>query len=386
MIGFLDFSEARAIARKRLPRALFEYIDRGTEAETALTALRRSFDRRRIVQRALRDVSNLDISTEIFGRRRTHPIIIAPTALAGLVEFNGEIAIARAAGEIGLPYCAATQASTRIEDVASSASTEDLWFQLYAWRDRSETARLVDRVRSLGIKTLVLTVDTPIGPKKVHNLRNGFSTPLKPSLTLALDLARHPRWTVGVMGRYWFTRGLPSYDNYPGEGRAAITQSVTDPRFALETNFDHETISSIRERWPGRLILKGIQHPDDAVLAKSLGADGIVVSAHGGRNVDSLAIPLMVLPQVRAAVGEKMLILADSGVQRGSDIAKLIGAGADAVLAGRVFLWALAAGGAAGVHQAFGLLVDELKGFMTLAGIRDLNELRQAQWLDDVPM
>jgi len=381
--GFEDFSEARSGAQRRLPRAIFDYIDRGTEAETALDALRRAFDRRRIVQRALCDVSTPDLSVEVFGRRRPHPLIIAPTALAGLVRYNGEVAMARGAGQAGLPYCAATQASTRIEEIVAGAPDADIWFQLYPWRDTAETLRLIDRVRALGIDTLLVTVDTPASPKKVHNRRNGFTIPLRPTATLALDLACHPGWTLGVMGRYWLTRGLPSYDNYPGGARAAITRSVTDPRFALQTDFGPDLMARLRQHWPGKLIIKGIQHPDDAEKAVALGADGLVVSAHGGRNLDSLALPLSVLPAIRAAVGGRALILADSGVRRGSDIAKLVAAGADAVLAGRSFLWALAAEGEAGVPRMSALLVEELRLFMAFAGMRSLAELRGARWIDD---
>lgn len=379
---FLDFSEMRAIARRHLPRAIFDYIDRGTEAETAISALRDAFDQRRIVQRALCDVTEPDLSADVLGTRRPHPVIIAPTALAGFVRYNGEMEMARGAGLAGLPYCAATQASTKIEEIAAAAPDAELWFQLYPWRDRGETFRLLDRVREQGITTLLVTVDTPGSPKKVHNLRNGFSIPLKPSAKLALDLMRKPGWSLGIMGRYWMTKGLPSYDNYPGEVRTAITRSVKDPRFALETNFGPDVIAAIRDYWPGKLIVKGIQHPEDAELAVSLGADGVSISAHGGRNIDSLALPLHILPDVRSAVGGKALILADSGIRRGSDIAKLIGAGADAVLVGRAFLWALAAGGEAGVQKAAGILVDELRTFMAFAGMRSLADLRAARWLD----
>jgi len=380
--GFLDFNEARARARRRLPRAIFDYIDRGTEAETAIAGLRKAFDGRRIVQRALCDVSTLDTSAIVFGRRRGHPLLIAPTALAGLVRYNGEIEIARAAGQAGIPYNAATQASTRVEDIAAGAPGAELWFQLYPWQDRDETARLLARVRSLGIDTLFVTVDTPGSPKKVHNRRNGFTIPLQPSLRLGLDLALHPRWTFGVMGRYWLSRGIPSYDNYPGEVRVAITRAVTDPRFALSRDFSADHIRRIRDGWPGKLVIKGIQHPEDAESALSFGADGVVISAHGGRNLDGLAYPISVLPDIRRAVGGRLTILADSGIQRGSDVAKLIGAGADAVLSGRSFLWALAAEGPAGVVRMTDLLLDELRTFMAFAGMRSLDDLRRARWID----
>lgn len=380
---FLDFAEARAAARRRLPRAIFDYIDRGAEGETAISDLRRGFDRRRIVQRALCDVTTLDTSVEALGANRPHPLLMAPTALAGLIRYNGEIEIARGAQAAGLPYVAATQASTRVEDIAAGAPETDLWFQLYPWRDPAETLRLIERVRALGIGTIFVTVDTPGSPKKVHNRRNGFTIPLRPSMKLGLDLATHPRWTLGVMGRYMLTRGIPSYDNYPGGARAAITRAVTDPRYALETNFSDDVIARIREAWRGKLVIKGLQHPEDATRALRLGADGIVVSSHGGRNLDSLACPLSVLPALRAAVGGRMTIFADSGVRRGSDIAKLIGAGADAVLSGRSFLWALAADGPRGVQRMADILVEELRNFMAFAGMRNLADLRQATWIDE---
>lgn len=380
---FLDFAEARAKAKRRLPRAIFDYIDRGAEGETAIGDLRSGFDRRRIVQRALCDVSSLDLSTEVLGQRRNHPLLMAPTALAGLVRYNGEVEIAQAAHLSGLPYAAATQASTRVEDIAAGAPETELWFQLYPWRDEAETSRLIDRVRALGVKTLLVTVDTPGAPKKVHNRRNGFTIPLTPSARLGLDLALHPRWTLGVMGRYMMTRGIPSYDNYPGEVRTAITRSVSDPRFGLETNFGDSVIARIRDQWKGALVIKGLQHPEDAEKAARLGAQGIVVSAHGGRNLDGLARPLSVLPALRAAVGGRVTIIADSGVRRGSDIAKLIGAGADAVLSGRSFLWALAAEGPAGVVRMADILVEELRNFMTFAGMQSLDDLRRATWIDE---
>lgn len=380
---FLDFNEMRQQARRRLPRAIFDYIDRGTEAETALQALRGGFDRRRIVQRALLDVTKPDTSIDILGKHYPRPIIIAPTALAGLVRYNGEAEISLGASDAGIPYCAATQASTRIEHIAAAAPNADLWFQLYPWRDHRETFRLLDRVAAQGIRTLLVTVDTPGAIKKVHNTRNGFSIPLKPNLKLTVDIARHPGWCFGVMGRYLMTRGMPSFDNYPGEVRTAITRAVNDPRFALETRFGPEIIKAIRDYWKGRLIIKGIQHPEDAETALALGADGVSISSHGGRNIDSLALPLRVLPDIRAAVGGKMLILADSGVRRGSDIAKLIGAGADAVLCGRAFLWALAAEGRAGVRHMTDILTDELRTFMAFAGAQRLDDLRRMRWLDE---
>ncbi|MDP3342192.1 alpha-hydroxy acid oxidase [Frigidibacter sp.] len=373
--GFLDFDEARVQARRFLPRALFDYIDRGTEAELALDALRQGFDRCRVVPRVLRPVAAPDISVSVMGRRYPTPLIVAPTALAGLVRHDGEVKIARAAGAAGVPFCAATQSSTSIEAIAGNARAAELWFQLYVWRDRGETWKLLDRVAAQGVQTLVLTVDTPASPKKIHNQRNGFGIPLRPSLRLAADLVRHPGWTLGVMGRYWAGSGLPSYANYPPAVGTQVTSAVIDPRFALDTILDLHFVEELRRRWPGKLVLKGIAHPDDASAAFGAGCDAVVVSSHGGRNHDSAATPLEMLPAIRAAVGAEATLLADSGVRRGSDVAKLLAAGADAVMLGRAPLYGLAAEGESGVEKMLSLIVEELRAFLMFSGVETTSAL-----------
>lgn len=377
---FEDFAEARRRAKAFLPRALFDYIDRGTEGESALSDLRRVFDARRVVPRVLQPVAAPDLTTWIMGRRHASPFIVAPTALAGLVRHDGEALAARAAQAAGVPFCAATQSSTSIEDIAARAPGADLWFQLYVWRDRNETWKLLERVAALGIDTLLLTVDTPASPKKVHNIRNGFGVPLRPSARLAVDLALHPCWTLGVMGRYRMRGGLPSYANYPGKVAAQITAAITDPRFSLDMVLDRAFLDELRRRWPGKLVLKGIFAGDDAILAFDAGYDAVVLSSHGGRNLDSATAPLHLLPRMRAAVGPDATILADSGVQRGSDAAKLLAAGANGVLLGRAPLWGLAAGGPEGATRMITILQDELRGFMAFAGAPDLGALARLGW------
>ncbi|MFD2237960.1 alpha-hydroxy acid oxidase [Aureimonas populi] len=378
---FLDFEEARARAKSFLPRALFEYIDRGTEGEQALVALRSGFDARRVVPHVLRPVSQIDLSARYLGDQRRSPLIIAPTALAGLVRFDGEVLMARAAAAAQVPFVVSTQSSTSIEAIAGQVPQAELWFQLYVWRDRTQTWKLLDRIARCGVETLLLTVDTPGSPKKVHNARNGFGVPLKPSLTLSLDLALHPRWTVGVMGRYLAQGGLPSYGHYPGSVAKAVTAAIRDERFALDMVLDNAFIAELRRRWSGRLLLKGILSAGDAVQAFEEGCDGIVVSSHGGRNHDSAAQPLEVLPGIRRAVGTSATILADSGVQRGSDAAKLLAAGADAVLLGRAPLYGLAADGEGGVVTMLDQLAEELRAFMAFTGAPDLGALSSCQWV-----
>lgn len=377
---FLDFHEARKKARSFLPRALFQYIDRGTECETAITYLHNKFSQKRVVPHILRPVSSPDISPDYLGEKHKSPFIIAPTALAGLVKYNGEVVMARAAQQAGIPFVVATQSSTSVEQVYAGAPDADLWFQLYVWKDKAETYKLLQRVRDCGIKTLVLTVDTPASPKKVHNIRNGFGIPLKPSMTLMGDLIRHPRWSLEVIARYAATSGLPSYANYPGEVTKDITKSIQDPRFALETVLDADFVQSLRDYWPHRLVIKGILAPSDAEVAFSLGADGIVVSAHGGRNIDSAVAPLDVLSKIRAAVGQDKTIFADSGVRQGSDAAKLLAAGANTVFLGRSPLYGLAAGGQQGVVTMLKHLSNELTAFMAFSGAPDLEALRDLEW------
>lgn len=379
--GFFDFAEAREKAKAFLPRALFEYIDRGTEAESALSALHAEFTTRRIVPRVMRPVTSPDLSAHYLGKSHANPFIIAPTALAGMVRYDGEIVMAKAAGRAGLPFVVATQSSTSIEKIAAAACESELWFQLYVWQDRSETWKLLDRVKACGVKTLVLTVDTPASPKKVHNKRNGFGVPLQPSATLALDLLCHLRWTLSVMGRYGMGKGFPSYAHYPGDVSRAITYSIQDPRFALDMVLDVEFLKELRDRWPHQLLMKGVLATQDAVAAFDAGCDGVVVSAHGGRNMDSAALPLEVLPAIRKAVGPDKTLFADSGIRRGSDAAKLLAAGADGVFLGRAPLYGLAAEGGEGVASILDQFNEELASFLAFAGAPDIKTLRQAEWI-----
>lgn len=373
--GFLDYSEARLQAERFLPRALFGYINRGTEGENALQSLRAAFDARRVVPRVLRVTSQPNLSSRFLGQSHPSPFVVAPTALAGLVRHGGEVSLARAASVHKMPVCLSTQASTRIEDVASAVPDAELWFQLYVWKDRAETWRLLDRVRQCGVETLLLTVDTPANPKKVHNLRNGFSIPLKPSVRLAWDLVLHWQWALGLLRH----GALPSFANYPQESSVSVTQAVHDPRFALDTALDMAFVGELRRRWHGKLLLKGILHPEDAKMAVEAGCDGIVASSHGGRNLDLSIPPISVLPRLREAVPDTV-ILADSGVQRGSDAASLLALGADGVLLGRAPLYGLAAGGEAGAASILAILTEELRSFMVFAGAREVADLARLEW------
>ncbi|MEJ8574372.1 alpha-hydroxy acid oxidase [Microbaculum marinum] len=371
----LNVADYRHGARRRLPRGLFEYVDRGTEDETGLAAIRRSLDAVRIVPRVLRDVSGIDLSTRIFGRTLPCPLIVAPTAAAGLLWHDGEVALASAAGAAGLPFCAATQSMTSIEAIRAGAPDADLWFQLYVWQDRDLVGALLERAAAAGATTLVLTVDTPISPKREYNTRNGFAIPIVPSATAAFDVARHPRWTWQVLLRYLRQGGMPTYANYPPEFRTALTRRAVSDRVRLSERVTWEDVEDLRRDWRGRLVLKGVLHVDDARRAADLGADGIVVSAHGGRNLDCAVAPADVLPGIAEAVGEKMTVFADSGIRRGSDVVKLLAMGASAVLLGRSVLFGTAVAGRAGAAHVLAILREEISQCLAFAGQTSIEDL-----------
>lgn len=369
----LNIDELRLRARRFLPRGLFEYIDRGTEDETALRRLRDSFAQAELTPRVLVDCSGRHTGVTLFGRDRPMPFVVAPTAAAGLVRYDGEVLLARAARAAGIPFCVSTQSITNIEAIAEAGA--ELWFQLYVWRDRSLTHGLLDRVAACGVDTLILTVDTAVSPKREYNRHNGFSVPVTPSLRGALDVARHPAWAVGVLLRLLANGGWPGYAHYPEQFRTRITDAASHDPIRLCDRVTWDDVADLRRRWPGRIILKGLLAPEDALRAVAAGVDAIVVSNHGGRNLDCAPSPLTVLPRIMDAVGDRLTVLADSGVRRGSDAAKLLAAGAAAVLLGRAPLFGLAAGGQAGAEHALAILRDELDRTMALLGCRTVPEL-----------
>lgn len=377
----LNVADYRLAAKKRLPRGMFEYIDRGTEDEVGLRGIRSALDATRLSQHVLNDVSAPDTSTVIFGEKLPLPIIISPTAVAGLVWHDGEVQLARAARAAGIPFCVATQSMTSMEDIAAGAQGANLWFQLYVFEDRGLTRDLMRRAKALGIRNLLFTADTPRSPKKEWNTRNGFGIPIKPSLAGGLDLLTHPRWSLAVMLRYVLTTGVPTYAHYPPEYRTSITRAAVWDNVKLARRLTWDDFAEVRKEWDGNLILKGVLSPDDAERALSLGADGVVVSCHGGRNLDSAPMALDALPRIADAVGGRMTILADSGIRRGSDIVKYIASGADAVLVGRATLYGTAAGGEEGAKDVIDILREELDHCMAFTGRSRLSEItREAIW------
>lgn len=370
----LNVADARRAAARRLPRGLFEYIDRGSEDEIAIAMNRRQLDAVRLAPRVLVDVSQPSTEAEILGHGLPLPLVVAPTAVAGLVWHDGEIALAKAAAGTGVPFCVSTQSITAIERIAAESGAR-LWFQLYVWKNRQRMLGLLDRAWAAGAETLVLTVDTAVGPNREYNIRNGFGIPLKASWRGGIDVALHPRWAIRVMLRALATGGVPTYAHYPAEFRTKLGRAALSDEVALAADVTWEDVKLLRRHWRGKLVLKGILRLDDALAAASHGCDAIVVSNHGARNLDCAVGPTQVLPAIADAVGERIEILADSGVRRGADIARFLALGAKGVMVGRAPLFGLAIGGADGARLIFDLLATELRTAMGFLGTPRLADL-----------
>lgn len=365
----LNTEDYRRHARSILPRGLFEYIDRGTEDEVALGRLRSSLDAVMLRPTVLTGHDARDLTTTLLGVPAAAPIAVAPTALAGLVAFDGETKLARAAAAVGVPFCVSTQSITPIETIRAGAPEAELWFQLYVWRDRELTRRLIERVRGSGCTCLVVTADTPVSPNREYNHRNGFSMPFTPTVRNVADVAMHPGWVARVLMRYLITEGMPTYGHYPPEFRGPITRPSVEDAVRLDHTLDWNEVRKLRDAWPGKLIVKGILSVEDAELAVEAGADAVVVSAHGARNLDCLPAPVDVLPAIAEAVRGRLTVLADSGVRRGTDVLRYIASGAKAVLLGRLPLWGLAVGGEKGAEAALRMILREMDTAMALLGV-----------------
>jgi isopentenyl diphosphate isomerase/L-lactate dehydrogenase-like FMN-dependent dehydrogenase len=373
-LGAYNISDLREMALRRVPKGLFEFVDRGTEDEVSLRNNRAVFERIRFKPRTLIDVSKRTQEITLFGQSQKMPICIAPTGTAGLMWHEGEIALARAARDAGIPFTLATGSMTAMERVAKEAGGR-LWFQLYMWPDKSMSHKLVERPRAAGYEALIVTVDGAVSPNREYNLRNGFTIPFTFTRGNITDVLLHPRWLFGVLAKYMMTTGMPRYENYPSEIKYKVTARPMGRSQMKNDSLNWEDLKVLRRMWPGTLIVKGIVHPQDAILAADCGADGVVVSNHGGRNLDGSMAPLEALPEVVDAVGQRIQVIVDSGFRRGSDIVKALALGAHAVLIGRATLYGVAAGGHAGAARAITLLREETDRVMALLGARNVAEL-----------
>jgi len=366
--------DLREMARKRVPRGPFEFMDRGTEEEVSLRNNREVFDRIRFKPRTFVDVSQRTPEATIFGAKHKMPLVIAPTGTAGLLWYEGELALARAARAAGIPFSLATGSMTAMERVADEAGGE-LWFQLYLWPDRSMSHELVNRAKAAGYKALIVTVDGVSAGNREYNIRNGFTLPFSLSTKSAIDMLTHPRWLLGVMGRYMLTTGMPMYQNYPAAAKAKMTRGPMGRSSLRTDSIKWDDLDAIRKIWPHKLIVKGMLDPHDALEAVNHGADAIDVSNHGGRNLDGIISPMEALPEIVDAVGKKANVFVDSGFRRGSDVVKALALGANAVMIGRATLYGVAAAGQAGAARALEIFHEEIRRNMALLGVNSVAEL-----------
>ena len=369
-----NIADLRELALKRVPKGLFEFVDRGTEDEVSLRNNRSVFERMRFKPRTLVDVSKRNQEVTLFGKTHKMPITIAPTGTAGLMWYQGEIALARAAAQAGVPFTLATGSMTSMEEVAKEAGGT-LWFQLYMWPDRTLSHKLVERAKAAGYEALVVTVDGVVAGNREYNLRNGFTIPFTFTRKNITDVLLHPRWMTAVLARYLVTTGMPRYQNYPTDIKRRITAGPMGRSSMRTDSLNWDDLRALRKIWPHKLMVKGILHPQDALMAADCGADGVIVSNHGGRNLDGIISPIEALPEVASAVGKRITVLVDSGFRRGSDVVKALALGAHAVQIGRSTLYGVAAGGEEGARRAITIFRDEIDRVMALNGCRSVAEI-----------
>ena len=373
MLSLDDFAAA---ARRHLPRPLWGYVDGAAEDNRSLADNRASFAAHALRPRVLVDVSARTQQATLFGRTWSSPFGIAPMGLSALTAYRGDIVQARAAQAAGIPMILSGSSLIRMEDVIAAAP--GTWFQAYLPGDTARIDALLDRVERAGFRHLVITVDIPVAGNRENNVRSGFSTPLRPSLRLAWDGITRPRWLLGTLARTLLAHGMPHFENSFAERGAPILSKRVLRDFSARDHLDWRHLAHIRRRWTGTLIVKGILGAEDAALAREHGADGLIVSNHGGRQLDGAVAPLQVLPEIVGVAGGLPVML-DGGVRRGTDVLKALALGAAFVFVGRPFNHAAAIAGEAGVAHAIGLLRDEIDRDMAMLGITRLSDLGPAQ-------
>lgn len=362
-----------APARAFLPAALWEFVSTGADGKVSLRGNRASFDRYWLKTKILTDVSGRSTAKQLLGRTYGAPFGIAPMGASALFGFEADLAFARAAAKADIPFLMSGSALIPMEKIAEA--NPDAWFQAYVIHERDAIAALADRAWRAGFRTLVVTVDTPVGANRRVNLRQGFSYPMRPSLRIAVDGLLHPRWLFRTFFRTLMTTGMPHIENYgAGRGMPILSWSAPDRRMPRDA-LDWEDMKWLRGHWNGRLLLKGVLAAEDARTAAEMGLDGIMVSNHGGRFLDTAIPPLEVLPEIAAEKGG-MAIIYDGGVRRGTDVIKALGLGADFVFIGRPFLHAAAIAEEAGVAHAIELLAAEIDRTMAFLGSADLDDHR----------
>lgn len=370
-------------ARRRLPPSVYSFVAGGAGDEAALHGNRTAYDGWAFAPPALVDISRRDMATPLLGRVWAAPFGIAPMGVMALCRHRADLTIARAAHEANIPFVLSGASTTPLEQVLTAAP--NAWFQAYIPKAREVVAPLLGRLRAAGVTTLVVTVDVPIAAKRERELRAGFSVPLRPSLKLLGGALSHPRWFAGTALRTLLDGGVPHFENYGAQRGGPIVTGLRDDHRAGRDRLGWDDIAWIRDQWAARLVVKGLLRADDASRAQAIGADAIVVSNHGGRQLDHAIAPLDALPAIRAAA-PRMAVLLDGGVRRGTDVLKALTLGADFVFAGRPFLFATAVGGAEGVAHAIALLRQEVDTTMALSGTPALTSMRTDLLVRRVPL
>lgn len=371
MTPITTIRDLRELAKRRIPRAVFDYADRGSYEEMTLRDNRTDLDEIRLRQRVMIDVAERSTATNILGTPAALPLAIAPTGLTGLFHGDGEIHGARAARDAGIPFCLSTMSICTIEDVRKAVG-EPFWFQLYMMKDRELCASLLERAKAAGCSALVLTLDLQIQGQRHHDVKSGLTVPPRLTVKNAFDIATKPAWVLSML-----RAKRRSFGNL--EGHVPGTDSLTTLSQWIAGQFDPslswKDVEWVRARWPGKLILKGILDPSDATIAASAGADAIIVSNHGGRQLDGAKSSIAALPAVASAVAGKTEIMFDGGVMSGQDVLKACALGASSCLIGKAFLYALAANGYDGVRTAIEIIRKELDVSMALTGLTSLKDI-----------
>lgn len=362
--------DVRTLARRRAPRAVFDYTDGGAMSESSLDRSRDAYRRVEFTPRVLRNVADVDLGIEVLGRRNALPFLFAPTGFTRMMNAVGEPAVARIAAEKGIAYGLSTLGTTSIEDVAAASPDTRRWFQLYVSREREHAEDLMHRAQDHGFDTLILTVDTPVGGIRRREVRNGLTIPPQLRLGTMAEMALHPRWWFDVLTTDPLT--FASLSSSGGTVGDLLTR-VFDP------GISPADIDWIRSHWSGHLMLKGVQSVEDARLAADLGVNAIVLSNHGGRQVDMGNVPLEILPTVVAEVGDRLEVYIDGGIMSGTDIVAALAFGAKGTLVGRAYLYGLMAGGEQGVRRVADILEKEIRTTMQLIGARSVADLADAQ-------
>ncbi|MHA6645481.1 alpha-hydroxy acid oxidase [Mesorhizobium sp. A623] len=370
-----SIEDLRRMARSRLPRAIFDFFDGGAEDERALAANRSAYAKYALVPHVLRDVSGVLLETKVLGEPSAMPIIVGPTGAAGFGWHKADVAIARAAAQAGIPYSLSTSATASIEEIHEATPEGRRWFQAYILKNRDFTRKLIARAEAAKYEALMITVDLPVGGKRERDLRNDFSVPFRFTPSNLTDFALHPGWSLPML-----VRGVPIMPNLIGlnAAKSDMRELASSVGRNYDPSFDWDDLRCIRDIWPGKLIIKGIMRVSDAERAARLGCDAIVVSNHGGRQLDASYATLEALTPIAKAVGGDVDVMVDGGIRRGSDIVVALALGAKAVIIGRPTIYGVCADGEAGATRVLAILRDELRRTMQLCGLTGVSQISPA--------